>query len=167
MFSGVRLSMGSFVLFIAYWVELHYNNWNEGVVQGWEHSWTCWTPKWEKILWKLHKLCNPPQTPVTWSLLWELSLSLLSFFSQREATIISFLPISFNSHHQNSLGPIKFAVNLLKMFESIAIVHPILCKWMLIYCDDIWIVSFLFVYHSTPTKKPMWEKIIEKKCAIL
>ena len=54
--------------------------------EGWEQSWTCWSPKRGKILWTLHKLCSAPQIPVTWSFLWEVSLSPLSFFSWREAT---------------------------------------------------------------------------------
>ena len=65
--------------------------------EGWKQSSTCWTPKWGKILWTLHKLCNPPQAPVTWSLLWELSLSPVSFFSWREATIQWSQLISFNN----------------------------------------------------------------------
>ena len=46
------------------WEEMHYNNWNEGGGggrEGWEQSSTCWTPKWIKILWTLHELCNPPR----------------------------------------------------------------------------------------------------------
>ena len=56
--------------------------------------------KWWENLWTLHILVNSPKTPVTWSLLWELSLSALSFFSQKEATII--LTVKLSTGHSVS-----------------------------------------------------------------
>ena len=56
--------------------------------KGWKQSWNMLKPKWRKILPTLLKFYN--LDPVTWSLLWEFSLSPLLFFSQREVTILLF-----------------------------------------------------------------------------
>ena len=49
----------------------------------WKQSWTCQTPKWEQNSLSIAQIVQSSPDPCTWSLLWELNLSPLSFFSWR------------------------------------------------------------------------------------